>query len=170
MFSRIGREIQRWIDRLPWRRKPSKPAPPPTPSEFPEGLVWLDINISDWPVTTTLDARIEGNNLVLDNDKATTWPEFAEARGGGAINAMAWVLVEVDGTWYAVTWEFLRTGQHVKRAEWLRGTDGHIHRAPLSTWEPVSGERYGFMVSTGTGRAGGRTLDERSNVSWMVWP
>ena len=29
MFSRIGREIQRWIDRLPWRRKPSKPTPPP---------------------------------------------------------------------------------------------------------------------------------------------
>ena len=29
MFGRIKAEIRRWINRLPWRRKPSKPTPPP---------------------------------------------------------------------------------------------------------------------------------------------
>ena len=122
-----------------------------------------------WPVTTTLNAHVSGNTLVLANDKERTWPRGLEARGGGAINANAWVFVDVGGTWYAATWEWLRTGQHSKLLSWVKGTDGHIHGAPLSTWTPKSGETYGFMVST-PARSAVRTVNERSNVSWVVWP
>ena len=143
--------------------------PPEDEPEFPVGTVWLDANISEWPRTATLNAHIAGGVLYLDNDKANTWPRGLEARGGGAINGNAWIFVQLDGVWYAATWEWLRTGQHSKQVSWVKGTDGHIHRAPLSTWKPKSGETYGFMVST-PDRSAVRTVNERSGISWIVWP
>ncbi len=134
-----------------------------------DGVVWLDPDISSWPRTASLNAFIANGVLKLQNDKVDTWPGSIEARGGGAINGVAWVFVNVNGTWHAATWEWLRKGQHEKLVQWVKGTEGHIHHPPLSTWVPRSGETYGFMVST-PARGGVRTINERSNVSLVRWP
>lgn len=134
-----------------------------------DGVVWLGLDISSWPRTATLNAFIANGVLKLQNDKINTWPGSIEARGGGAINGVVWVFVDINGTWYAATWEWLRKGQHEKLVQWVKGTDGHIQSAPLNTWVPRSGETYGFMVST-PARGGVRTIDERSNVSLVKWP
>jgi hypothetical protein len=133
------------------------------------GVVWLDMDISGWPITTSLNPHVSGGVLWLENDKENVWPDGVEARGGGGCNANAWIFVKVDGTWYAATWEYLRRGGHHKQAAWLKGGDGHISSPPLSTWYPRSGETYGHMVST-LARGGYRTIDERSNVALHTWP
>ncbi len=172
----IFKKISRWLQENVWDLFRSDKEEPNEPNESGivdnlkdfEPLVWLDANVSSWKVTTKLNAHISGDQLVLANDKHDKWPRGLEARGGGAINANAWVLVNLDGKWHIATWEWLRTGQHNKDVDWLKGTDRHIHRAPLSTWEPKSGETYGFMVST-PARGAERTLNERSDVSLLVW-
>jgi hypothetical protein len=154
------------------------PDDPDTPPDLPDAssdaiplntVRWLGPNISAWPITTELTLSISGGVFRLHNDKSRLWPGGLEARGGGQINGNAWVFVNVGGTWHAATWEYLRVGQHEKKKEWVKGTDGHINSAPLSTWVPRSGETYGFMVST-LARGGVRTINERSNVSLITWP
>jgi len=169
----MKRLIQRIIDLIRGKR-PDKPEP--APPEFPAPLVWLDMDISDWPVTTDLRPHVSGGVLYLDNDKSTTWPNVFEARGGGWINATAWVIVERNGTWYAATWEHLRTGQHNKQAAWLKAGDQdtppgqrHIPHRVMEGWVPQSGETIYHMVST-TARYKVGKLKERSNAVRMVWP
>ena len=42
---------------------------------------------------------------------------------------------------------------------------------PLKEFKPKSGERYGWMISSATKKAGSKyTVNERSNVSEFVWP
>jgi hypothetical protein len=159
------RRLRRLIKKIIEKIRPTPPKPEP---EFPEGMIWLDANISGWPVTAKLNAYISGVDLVLSNTKQNLWPDGPDARGGGAVNANAWVIVKRDGKWYAATWEYLRTGQHWKRAAWLKAGDGHIPHRVMDGWVPQKGERIGHMVST-LARGPYRTIDERSNVDWMVW-
>ena len=147
--------------RLPCNR----PEPTPPPSEFPAGLVWLHADVSGWPATATLNASVSGATIILDYNKARVWP--GREHVGAFVNANPWVIVQHKGQWYAATWEWLRFGQTSKAAAALE--PGHIKRRELDDWMPVSGERYGFMVS-GLARDHVRNVSERSNVSWVVWP
>jgi hypothetical protein len=133
-------------------------------------VVWLDTDISGWPITTQLNASVSGGTMQLPYDKARVWPTAStRASNGGPLNANAWIVVNVDGTWYAATWEWLRTGQTSKPISAVTGGGGHIPRPPLNTFRPRSGETYGFIVST-PARTSDRTINERSNVSLVVWP
>ncbi len=134
------------------------------------GVVWLDTDVSGWAQTTTLSAGVSGGTIRLDYDKASVWPHAStRASNGGPLVGNCWVFVNLDGTWYAATWDWMRPGQTSKAASAVRGTGGHIGRAPLNTWTPKSGETYGFMVST-VARTGDRTINERSNVTMVTWP
>jgi hypothetical protein len=131
---------------------------------------WLDTNISNWPQTATLNASVSGGTLHLRYNKAKVWPTArTRASDGGPLNGNCWILVNIDGTWHAATFDWLRTGQTSKPVGSVRGTGGHIPRAPLNTFVPRSGERYGFMVST-PARGPERTINERSNISMVTWP
>ena len=153
--------LKRLIDKI---REWFKPKPNPEP-EFPEGLRWLHTDVSAWPATATLhDVRI-GNRIEMPYDKATVWP--GRDHVGAHVNANPWVIVRHKGQWYAATWEWLRFGQQDKAAAALE--PGHIKRRELDDWTPVSGERYGFMVS-GLARDHVRNVSERSNVVWTTWP
>ncbi len=133
-------------------------------------VVWLDTDISGWPITTQLNASVSGGSMLLPYDKARVWPTAkTRASNGGPLNGNAWIVVNVGGTWYAATWEWLRTGQTSKPISAVTGGGGHIPKAPLNAFRPRSGETYGFMVST-PARTGDRTINERSNVSLVVWP
>lgn len=136
----------------------------PESGDIPAGTSFLHADVSSWPVTAKLQASVSGGQIRMPYDKTKSWP------GIDGINANPWIIVNLDGQWFAATFEWLRVGQTSKPVGVLDGSKGdHIKVAPLSSWRPRSGERFGFMVS-GLARAQSRTVKERSNVSWVVWP
>ena len=127
-------------------------------------IVWKGKNVSAWPVTTTLCASITGGMVKLSYGKARNWP----AVNGSCANA--WAIVNIDGTWYAGTFETLRPGQTEKHAYTLDGSRGdYFHAQPLSSWRPRSGEVFGLMVS-GLCRDADKNVQERSNICMVRWP
>lgn len=149
------------------------PNQPPVTSEtpadmetaIPAGTKFLHADVSGWPVTTTLKVRIVGRKIYLDYDKAKVWKGTDEAK---SINGNPWVIVKYNGQWYAATWEWLGFGQTMKDMSG-KTFGSHIKKAPLSDWEPKSGETVGFMVS-GLARDTRRNSKERSQVVWVKWP
>ena len=131
-------------------------------SDIPAGTKFLHADVSAWPVTAKLVSSVSGGNVSLAYDKADTWPEV------DGCNANPWVFVNLDGQWYAATFEWLRGGQTSKDMGGKSWGD-HIKVSPLSGWEPTKGERVGLMVS-GLARSSVRNVKERSNISWVVWP
>jgi hypothetical protein len=132
-------------------------------------IVFLDADVSGWAKTANLTGRIGGGVITLDFDKKNEWPNGLEARGGGGINANPWVVANLNGTWYAATFEWFRAGSTQKPTSVVSSSDGHINFAEFKGWQPVSGETYGFLVTT-PARGGFRTINERSNIITMVWP
>jgi hypothetical protein len=147
-----------------------KPPPPPPPADDPIDLskvTWLHTNVSKWAVTADLKSvKIGSTTITLDYDKACVWPGQT-VNDGPEVNANPWIFINLSGTWYGATWEWLKTCQTVKN---LYAVDGsHIKMPPLDTWHPVSGEVYYFMVS-GLARQTQRNVEERSNLVKVVWP
>lgn len=127
-------------------------------------IIWKGKDISGWPETTTLRASISGGKVHLDYGKKREWPAV------GDVNANAWAIVNIDGRWYAGTFEWLRFGQTEKEACKLDSSCGdHFKKDPLSSWRPRSGEVFGLMVS-GLCRDTKRNVQERSNICMVRWP
>ena len=133
-------------------------------SDIPSGTKFLHTDVSGWPVTARLVSSVGGGKVSLAYDKADVWP--GKTIDGGSCNANPWVFVDINGQWYAATWEWLRTGQTSKDMSGKSWGD-HIKVSPLSGWEPTKGERVGLMVS-GLARSSVRNVKERSNISWVV--
>ncbi|MGH7806421.1 MAG: calcium-binding protein [Candidatus Binatia bacterium] len=145
------------------------PTPVPTPSEpgaqVPAdfaGVTWLHTNVSGWAVTSPLSVSFGSGLIHLDYDKADVWPGNAEG-----LNGNPWIFVWQNNQWYAATWEWLRVGQTAKSMSSVAGD--HIKRAPLESFQPVSGQLYGFMVS-GLARDAQRNVLERTPVVMVPWP
>ena len=147
--------------------QPSSPASTSaggTSSDFPGPVNWLHTDVSAWPVTASLSASVGGGTINMPYSKAKVWPSV------GGVNANPWVIVNLNGQWYAATFEWFRHGQTSKPVGVLNGSMGdHIKVAPLNGWRPRSGERIGLMVS-GLARAQSRNVRERSNVVMVTWP
>ena len=128
------------------------------------GIVWKGKDVSSWPVTTTLHASVGSSSVKLNYDKARVWPVVDD------VCANAWAIVNINGTWYAGTFEYLRHGQISKDRAALDGSQGdHFKTDPLSSWRPQSGEVFGLMVS-GLCRGGLSNVKERSNIAIVRWP
>jgi hypothetical protein len=159
-YKAAGGTLERWPEVI-------EPAPDPEP-ELSEPLdlsnvVWLHKDVSAWPITATLSASVStAGTVTLTYDKSRSWGEV-----DGAV-ANPWIFVELDGQWYGATWEWLRPGQQSKQMGG-KSWGGHIKRAPLSSWEPKSGERV-FMMVSGLARSGTKNVAERSNLSEVVFP
>ena len=124
---------------------------------------FLHTDVSSWPVTASLNASV-GGTINMPYSKAKVWPSV------DGVNANPWVFVNLNGQWYAATFEWLRQGQTSKPKGVLDGSMGdHIKVPPLNRWRPRSGERIGLMVS-GLARTKMRNVQERSNVSMVTWP
>ena len=99
----------------------------------------------------------------MDYNKARVWPAL------DGVNANPWAIVNISGKWYAGTFEWFHFGQTSKPKGVLDGSKGdHFKKAPLSSWRPQPGERFGIMVS-GLARTKTRNVKERSNVSMVTW-
>lgn len=132
------------------------------PAEIAGPIHWLHADVSGWAQTAALHASVGGGSINLSYDKAKVWPAVDGA------NANPWVIVNLNGQWYAGTFEWLRYGQTAKPMAVLSG-GGHIKVPPLSSWRPRSGERIGLMVS-GLARDSTRNVKERSNIVMVTWP
>ena len=173
--ERIGREIKDARDAREEAEQDGPDTPSENPSkdpskkanvsEFPDGITWLHPDVSSWPVTSGLSVSVGTSRITLDYDKANVWPAREEA--GATVNANPWVVAEIDGTWYAGTWEWMRYGQTVKNRV-ING--GHVKRSPMDgDWEPEQGQRFGIFVS-GLIRGRTRNVQERTELVWVVWP
>ena len=131
------------------------------PAEITGTVKFLNADVSNWAVTASLNASVSGGKVTLNYNKARVWP------AADGVNANPWVFVNLNGQWYAATWEYLRSGQTLKDMSGKSWGD-HIKVAPLSSWEPRPGERFGLMVS-GLVRGGLSNVKERSNVSMVTW-
>jgi hypothetical protein len=147
---------------------PSAPTPPGPPPATPEPIdlaqvTWLHTNVSGWAVTSRISsASIEDPPICIRHTKAGQWPVKDGLEGN------PWIFVNVDGRWYAATYEWLRPDQTCKGIH--RDNIGdHIGRPPLSSWRPRSGETVGLMVSA-RARTGSDTVRERSNIVMVQWP
>ena len=162
-------------DPTPTNPDPTDPTPtnPPTdgtttnglwPSEITGTVKFLHTDVSNWPVTASLHASVGGGTINMPYSKAKVWPAV------DGVNANPWVFVNMNGQWYAATFEWFRAGQTSKPVGVLDGSMGdHIKVSPLNGWRPRSGERIGLMVS-GLARTKMRNVQERSNVSMVTWP
>ena len=162
-------------DPTPTNPDPTDPTPtnPPTdgtttnglwPSEITGTVKFLHTDVSSWPVTASLHASVGGGTINMPYSKAKVWPAV------DGVNANPWVFVNMNGQWYAATFEWFRAGQTSKPVGVLDGSKGdHIKVSPLNGWRPRSGERIGLMVS-GLARTKMRNVQERSNVSMVTWP
>jgi len=145
------------------------PEPPAEMRDFPEKTVFLHADISNWPATAKLDATVDAQFVRYDYDKRSTWPiAKTRASDGGPLVGNCLAVIERGGKWYCVAWDWMRHGQSAKGRSSFGGAGGHMP-GPLADFKPVSGERYGHVVSTPC-RGPERTINERSNVSWAVWP
>lgn len=132
------------------------------PAEINGPIHWLHTDVSGWAQTATLNASVGGGTIHMPYSQARAWPAV------DGVNANPWVIVNLNGQWYAGTFEWLRHGQTAKPMSVLSG-GGHIKVPPLSSWRPRSGERIGLMVS-GLARTSMRNVKERSNVVMVTWP
>jgi len=161
------KELINWLDEDSNNPNPNPGPNPETPDtdDF-TGVIWLGTNVSKWPQTSTLKAEVYGNVVNLPYDKSSIWPGRQEA--GTNVNANPWVILEYEGKKYAATWEWLRTGQTSKSKVAVAGD--HIKRKEIpDDWRPRSGDKIGLFVS-GLVRGTTRNVQERTNVSWIVWP
>jgi len=167
----LDRLLEIICDRQP-TPEPDAPDAPEQPQEgaqdIPAGVQWLHLSIADWPVTTTLDAGLNGGTLRLGYDKANTWPVMRQRAGdGGPMVGNVWAIFQHKGKTYAGVWDYMRQGQQSKGKGQVKGADGHLP-GPASDWKPSKGDRVGFMVS-GDVRGGERNVRERSQVDWVIW-
>jgi hypothetical protein len=157
-------------------------SPPPTfgPSDpnVPFSLSsvgWLHTDVSGWAETSQIsrvEFDLEGRNvktICFPHSKAGRWPIIENGEGN------VWVFGQIGGRWYAGTWDWLKKGQVCKTAngfywgEYPHGIGHHVHKPPLETWAPRSGELVGIMVSTHA-RFGQQGIAERTNVYMTTWP
>jgi hypothetical protein len=149
-------------------RGTSPPPSPPPPSSGgdaidPREVTWLHADVSRWTVTSKItDVSIGDPPLCIEHTKSGRWPVVDGTEGN------PWVFAQINGRWYAGTYEWLRPGQTCKQID--AGNIGpHVKRSPLETWRPKSGELVGFMVST-LARDSKRSVDERTNIVLVRWP
>ena len=142
------------------------------PTDFSD-VIWIDPNISSWPVTASVTANVSGSSLVINDTKRNVWPKrFHTDLQSDCCNRSLWIFVKNEGQWYAATFEYMRLGQVNKNAEAVNGQQ--IKRAPFfgggTRWEPAEGEVYGFMTS-GMARfnLNNNNVQERSNVALYRW-
>ena len=138
------------------------------PDDFSD-VVWIEPDISSWPVTSTLDVSINGGTINVPHTKKDTWP-ITNCRFSASerVNANMWGFVKLGGVWHAGTWEYLRAGVTTRKTSTYGGA-GHF-RPPIGTFRPINGEVYGFMVA-GISRDALNCVNvaERSNVVLYRW-
>lgn len=131
----------------------------------------LGPDISDWPQTATLTEWYKaGDTVCTFYDKS--WPNAPFLGDPNvAVVANQWVFVNVGGIWYGGAGHWLRPGQACKTEyDDAFFVDGFAGRFPFNNLVLRSGDVFGVAVSTPARfYPADKTLDERSDVQFLVW-
>ena len=138
-------------------------------------VVWLHVDVSQWPVTSELaEVQIDGGRICLDYDKRNTWPSTTIRHNSGTrdieVVANPWVFLNYQGTWYGATWEWLTVGSTCKNLSAVAGDHIKQFAHIPENWRPQSGERLFFMVSGLARFPQVANIQERTNIVEVVWP
>jgi hypothetical protein len=157
------------------RDKAAEPEPAPSPEPAPEPgeeesdeidmnkVTFLHTDVSGWRISSRVTrVRIGDPPVCIEHTMAGRWRDVGGAEGN------PWVFANINGRWYAATYEWLRPGQTCKNVD-RESIGPHTKKSPIEGWRPRSGEMVGFMVS-GLARDSTRSVEERSNVVLVRWP
>ena len=144
-------------------------------------VTWLrDQNVSEWEESseiTSVEVRSDGS-ICIDHTERGQWP--SQNVEDVTVDGNPWIIVKLDGQYYASTYEWLRPGQlckleHTGSIAALYDSEdslgSHIKISPLSQWVPQGGEVVGFMVS-GLARHQSTVpnVRKRTNIQWYRLP
>ena len=137
-------------------------------------------DISEWDETskiTSVNIK-ESGEICIDHTAKNRWKD-----AGRGIAGNPWIIIKINGKYYAATYEWLRPGQTCKFGHVHRGISGRFNNGkyslqahskvePIKSWKPKLGEEIvGFMLSTlARTRGSGSNGQERSNVHWYRLP
>ena len=133
-------------------------------------------DISGWSETSRINSvSVSDNGICIDHSKDGQWP--ARPLDAIRVEANHWLIVKIDGRYYAATYEWIRAGgQRCKLGGGLNkiyhelGTD-QIRRPPLdSSWVPEGGDVIGFMASGLARNNIDPNVRERTNIVWYRLP
>lgn len=135
-------------------------------------VVWLHASPEDFKITASLsNVRVStgtnGSTVVSWEWNHPDWPAVLNNEVVGNM----WVFANIKGTWYAATWEWLRTDTSQVATEAKSGEPPFIQAkaSPISEWYPSNGEDVGWMVSTPCRGGYAGTLKERSPIVITTW-
>lgn len=132
-------------------------------------VVWLDADVSTWPVTHDLSISFNGDDIVYNTEATSEWPKkfMGDVAKGGYLVGNPWIFIERDGKWHGMTYEWLRKGQKSKPLHTVKGD--HIKKTGWHSWAPTDGQRYAFMLS-GLARNSDRNIEARTPAVFATWP
>lgn len=152
------------------------PGPSPSADELDPRLVtWLHADVARWTRSSTIrTVRITASEICIDHTMAGRWPPSSPLGPPDVREGNPWVIANVNGVWYAATYDWLRPGDicRAMTADQIgphTSVGGRSEGNPLHTWRPRSGEMVGFLVST-PARNEVRSINERSNIVLVRWP
>ena len=142
-------------------------------------VTWLrDQDVSGWEESsqiTSVEVKSDGS-ICIDHTERGQWP--SQEVEDVTVDGNPWIIVKLDGQYYASTYEWLRPGQLCKfeqigslQAVYDDALAKHIKVSPLSGWIPQGGEVVGFMVS-GLARHQHTVpnIRKRTNIQWYRLP
>ncbi len=135
-------------------------------------ILWLDKNISAWPATAQIQSvEVAANGICFDFTTAQNWPikDMREFVSTGNY----WVISNLEGVWYASTYEWIVPGLRCEDDNASTIADGTKKREFSREdykWVPKSGELVGFMVSSMARFNETNGVQERSPIFWIRWP
>ena len=166
----------------PVATEPAKPTPPKPESSHPEPVpstrtqersghgvpfvlsevVWPRyLNVSKWPETSVLSGvSISENRTNAKHSKSGEWPPYEE--GGNSLDSSLWIFVEIEGVWYASTFEYLRPQQYTKGLGY-RLIPTWTKQRPINTFDLRKGDKVQVMASGLARRSNVKNVKERSN-------
>lgn len=158
--------------------KPEEPIKTiPRPRQELSGHIPFDINkvkwlhgqgVKDWPVTSHLSGvRVTAGRTDLKHSKGGVWPKHVldvdRNDNDVVVDSSLWMFVEIKGTWYAATYDYLRPDQRFKMVGFV-GMPAHTKQSPIKDFEFRKGDKGYVMVSGLARNPNHKNIKERSNL------
>lgn len=136
-----------------------------------DDIVWLDKDVSKWPITHALSVRIRPGVIEYNTTAVDEWPQryLGDIYSGGNLVANSWILIPDGDKYYALTTEWLKAGQKSKHIDTIKGDHLNNNSRFPRGWKPTPGVTYGVSVSA-LARNGASSIEARCPIVLVVWP
>ena len=142
---------------------------------------WVrDANVSGWEESSEVTSvKVKSHGAIcIDHTEKGQWPERPPKKAGDVtVEGNPWIIVKLDGKYYASTYEWLKPGQVCKLEE-LK-TKGGLRRlyegslpflTAIKNWTAKGGDVVGFMVSGLARHKVTPNTRKRTNIQWYRLP